>query len=157
VLSFRLPDGLAREDLSASLQGHVATGEFHLTLPVTVNAKRSAGVARRWARAKIAGHMDQLHEGADPERVRRDVIALGTRFHLVTSYTSFVAVETTPTVSGTARTLRMPNTLPSGSHLLGLPRGGSRGPLSCLVGLVCTCLAFAILLLVWRSTPRPVS
>ena len=157
VLSFRLPDGLARENLSASLQGHAATGEFHLTLSVTVNAERSAGVARRWARAKIAEHMDQLHEGADPERVRRDVIALATRFHLVTSYTSFVAVETTPTVSGTARTLRMPNTLPSGSHLMGLPRGGSRGPLTCLVGLVCTCLALAILLLVWRSAPRPVS
>ncbi len=157
VLSFRLPDGLARENLSASLQGHAATGEFHLTLSVTVNAERSAGVARRWARAKIAEHMDQLHEGADPERVRRDVIALATRFHLVTSFTSFVAVETTPTVSGTARTLRMPTTLPSGSHLMGLPRGGSRGPLTCLVGLVCICLAFAILLLVWRSAPRPVS
>ena len=157
-----LPDLHAAEPLLVSLRlrpetspavvtmrGNIPGGSWDVALPVEGAAPAGAGIALRWARAKVAALMDRLHEGADPADVRRQVVTVGTAFNLVTRYTSLVAVEEAVTAEGPCRTVRMPNTLPSGSQLLGLPRGGTLGPLHRLVGFCALALGL-LLLWVWR-------
>lgn len=141
-LSFRLPD--ARRAESVTLGGRVAGGTF--TMRVPLRSDTGAGIGVRWARAKVRSLMDSLHEEADPETVRAQVVATAMEFNLVTKYTSLVAVEEQPSSDDAGgRTVRMPNTLPQGSHLLGLPRGGTLSRLSLLIGLACLGLGLVIL------------
>ena len=84
-----------------------------------VGGAQGTGIAKLWARKKIAGLMDSLAEGADADAVRRQVTELGVRHHLVSKYTSLVAVDVTPTAPAgvTAKTRPLPVNLPAGwSH-----------------------------------------
>jgi Ca-activated chloride channel family protein len=59
---------------------------------------RGAGIHKLWAKKKIEALLDSLSfpagaAAADPEEVRRAVVGLGLRHHLVTPYTSLVAVD----------------------------------------------------------------
>lgn len=54
---------------------------------------KGAGIDKLWARRKIQGLTDSLQEGADAGEVRRAIVELGLRHHLVTDYTSLVAVD----------------------------------------------------------------
>lgn len=51
------------------------------------------GIAALWARKKIRNEMESLHLGADKEQVRKAVLATALAHHLVSRYTSLVAVE----------------------------------------------------------------
>jgi Ca-activated chloride channel family protein len=64
---------------------------------------KGAGIDKLWARRKIQALMDSLHEGADAGEVHRAVADLGLRHHLVTDYTSLVAVDEQPTAPAGAR------------------------------------------------------
>jgi len=55
--------------------------------------KQSPGVASLWARRRIEAELDTLFEGADETKVREAVLALALDYHLVSPYTSLVAVE----------------------------------------------------------------
>ena len=74
------------------------------------------GIHKLWARKKIAGLMDRLREGADRGEVRSAVVAVALQHHLVSAYTSLVAVDVTPTrPEGTpAGTANVPVALPAG-------------------------------------------
>jgi hypothetical protein len=80
--------------------------------------------------------MDGLNEGVDLSLVRERVVDVGIAFHLVTRYTSLVAVEELRTAEAAAKRVRMANALPHGSQLLGggLPHGGTSAPLGILLG-----------------------
>jgi Ca-activated chloride channel family protein len=55
-----------------------------------------AGVGALWARAKIAAHMDEIARGAPVDEVRPKVVKVALEHHLVSAYTSMVAVDVTP-------------------------------------------------------------
>jgi Ca-activated chloride channel family protein len=57
------------------------------------SGKSRPGIATLWARKKIRGLMDALHLGAVENLVRREVIDIAKKHHLVSRYTSLVAVE----------------------------------------------------------------
>ena len=54
---------------------------------------KGAGIDKLWARRKIQALTDSLQQGANPAEVRRAVTELGLRHHLITDYTSLVAVD----------------------------------------------------------------
>ena len=54
------------------------------------------GVARLWGRSKIDALEDELRQGAAEEMVRPQVVELAIEHHLVSRYTSLVAVEQRP-------------------------------------------------------------
>jgi Ca-activated chloride channel family protein len=54
---------------------------------------KGAGIGKLWARRKIQALTDSLQQGGDAGKVRRAVVELGLRHHLVTDYTSLVAVD----------------------------------------------------------------
>lgn len=83
----------ARGPLKAS--GWSAQGEWReaLALPRAVAAD---GVARLWGRSKIDALEDALRQGGDEAALRPAVVALAIEHHLVSRYTSLVAVDRTP-------------------------------------------------------------
>lgn len=60
------------------------------------DASEGHGLGVLWARAKIASLTDQLHRGVSEDEVRASVVEVALEHHLVSKYTSLVAVERTP-------------------------------------------------------------
>ncbi len=56
----------------------------------------SPGVAALWARARIADLLDRQRRGADETETRDAIVATALMHHLVSKYTSLVAVDKTP-------------------------------------------------------------
>ena len=56
-----------------------------------------SGIGKLWARAKIAALMDSVSTGAPRDAVRDAVTAVALEHHLVSKFTSLVAVDVTPT------------------------------------------------------------
>lgn len=104
----------------------------------------SLGIAKLWARRKIDSIMDSLIEGVDAQAVRDAVVALGLEHHLVTQYTSLVAVDVTPTspVAG-GETRNVPANAPHGSTVA-LPRTATPAPLYALVSFLLLAAALAL-------------
>jgi Ca-activated chloride channel family protein len=102
------------------------------------------GIAKLWARRKIESITDSLIEGVDAQTVRAAVVALGLEHHLVTQYTSLVAVDVTPTSPvGGGETRNVPANVPHGSTAT-LPRTATPATLYALIALVL--LAAALML-----------
>jgi Ca-activated chloride channel family protein len=126
LLPRRLPDLHAGEPLlvSARLDAGARSGRVELTgysragwidLAADLDdAVAGPGIAARWARYKVGALMDRLHEGADEAEVRFEVVELGLNHHLVTRYTSLVAVEEVASALGPSRSVRMAAALPRG-------------------------------------------
>jgi Ca-activated chloride channel family protein len=92
VITARSSEGGGPVNISGTRGGSTWNDSF----PTAAKLK-DAGIDKLWARRKIQGLMDSLHEGADAGEVRRAVADLGLRHHLVTDYTSLVAVDEQPT------------------------------------------------------------
>jgi len=75
-----------------SVSGSRGGGTWEDSFPKAGKLK-GAGIDKLWARRKIQGLTDSLQEGADAGEVRRAIVELGLRHHLVTDYTSLVAVD----------------------------------------------------------------
>lgn len=116
----------------------------------------SEGVDRLWARRKIAALMDDGMERGGPDRdaLRAKVVAVALAHHLVSDFTSLVAVDVTPSAAkGEACVPRpIPVHLPSGwsyEHVFGeLPRTATPGRLLILLG----CGILLMGLLAWKKS-----
>ena len=81
-----------------------------------------SGVGKLWARRKVEGLMDGLALGAERTAVRSAVLEIGLEHHLVTPFTSLIAVDVSPSApSGGAPTRLVPLNRPAGAAGL-LPR-----------------------------------
>ena len=129
----------AKETLT--MQGMRALAPWQASVPLS-QAHQGKGIAVYWARSKIAALMDSLHEGANKEEVRAEVIRLAIQHHLVSQYTSLVAVDVTPTRPSQAPldTHAMAGNLPRGQQyqkIFGqLPQTATPAALHLLTGLV---------------------
>lgn len=146
----KLPDLYAGEPLIISARTAAASGEvsirgmrgqqpWHATLPLH-GGTAASGVDVLWARAKIEALLDQALAGLDATRLRQQVIDVALRHHLVSKYTSLIAVDVTPIRPDTdpLHTQTMPVNLPAGmvySKVFGaLPQTATPGPLFLLLG-----------------------
>ncbi len=77
------------------LSGTRALSPWSATLDLT-RAKNNPGIANFWARKKITALGDSIHDGADKEQVRKNIINIALTHHLVSKHTSLVAVDKTP-------------------------------------------------------------
>ena len=57
---------------------------------------QQSGIGTFWARRKIAALMDSLHNGANKPEVQKEVTQVALDHHLVSKYTSLVAVDISP-------------------------------------------------------------
>ncbi len=106
----------------------------------------TAGVRQLWARSKIAALEATLATGAEPAEVRRRVVEVALDHHLVSAYTSLVAVDRTPSrpAGQGLEGRRAPNVHPAGWTPPGtLPVGATAWPFHLVAGLAL--LVFALL------------
>jgi Ca-activated chloride channel homolog len=99
----RAPDLYLGEPLVLTARSRSAAGPVSVSgvrdgaawqdsFPAAIQLK-GVGIDKLWARRKIQGLMDSLETGADAAEIRRGVVELGLRHHLVTDYTSLVATD----------------------------------------------------------------
>lgn len=134
------------------ISGQRANSTWDIDLPL-VGGQSNNGVAPLWARAKIKALMDSIVEGADKDAVKAEIINVALQHHLVSKYTSLVAVEKTPSrpLWDSVNKREVPNNLPHGSNMgqvVGsLAQTATGGQLKLIIGLLL--LTFS-LLAVWR-------
>ncbi len=112
-------------------------------------ARAYPGVGKLWARARIESLEDARRAGAPEDRIRAEIVRTALDHHLVSGYTSLVAVDRSP-----ARPLgagltegRVPSLLPRGqtAAVYNLPATGTPAPLRRAVGFVCLVLGLGLL------------
>ncbi|HSN53135.1 MAG TPA: hypothetical protein VLT32_00615, partial [Candidatus Sulfomarinibacteraceae bacterium] len=109
-----------------------------------------AGVDRLWARRKIAELMGGRRRGVAEDEIRRAVVEVALDHHLVSRYTSLVAVDVTPSRPGREglTTRPVPTNLPAGwdfGSVFGpLPRGGTRARLHLVAALLLVAAAWLV-------------
>jgi len=139
---------------SLIITGEIAGETWSAALKLKGGQKNS-GIPTIWARKKIAALMDQMRqnqntEGDEAEQLRNGIIETALKHHLVSKYTSLVAVDVTPARIKEAliKSHALPVNLPEGwDHkkvFAQLPATATNAPLAFLNGLL---MLFAGLLL----------
>ncbi len=136
VMTASFPAGAPRKPLSVTAFGR--TGGVPWSQIVTAEAVSLPGIAELWARRKIEYLVDSRVDGTDPELIRRLVVKVALEHHLVSPYTSLVAVDRTPARSAAAALERQAvgNMAPAGSVFGGLPQTASPAALLRWLGLL---------------------
>ena len=122
----------------AVLRGRLGTTTWEHEL-IFQRAVENAGLATHWARAKIGALLDARRGGAEEEAVRGAVLDVALTHHLVSPYTSLVAVDVTPVRPDGANldSHAMPTNLPHGwdhTAVFGLGQGATDARMRLLVG-----------------------
>ena len=108
------------------------------------------GIGVLWARDRIEALMDAKRNGAPADEIRRDVIEVALAHHLVSAYTSLVAVDVTPTAPAGTVPIKsaLPTNLPDGlafdAIFGGMPQTATPAPLLTLAGSISLLLALAL-------------
>lgn len=106
---------------SATVTVSANTAGRRVQIPVTVTLPSSAElepVAQTWARHRIDDLMETAGTDGLSEAAKTAVTNLGLKFHLVSEFTSFVAVDRSRVVTGgVARVVEQPAAIPEGVNL----------------------------------------
>jgi Ca-activated chloride channel homolog len=134
-----VPQGLVT--LSGESEGHAWVRQIPL-MPVTAQS----GVAKLWARERIADLTQQHSFGVDAAKMKSSILDLALTHHLVSQYTSLVAIDVTPVrAAGTPYAQEQaPTSAPVGSYWAnsaGFARTATPAPLLLLVGALLCALA----------------
>jgi Ca-activated chloride channel family protein len=124
---------------------------------------QSAGIGALWARARIDELLDQMRRGRSEDDVRSEVIETALEHHLVSKYTSLVAVDKTPVrpAGNGLDSEQVANLMPhgqSGSALTGFPATATNAKQLLQSGLALLLLGFVVLAWPgarWRMTYEP--
>lgn len=135
---------------SIAIRGLIGTNPWKTSVTLNEREPRE-GLSVYWARQKIASLMGQQRYGQDESTLRQAVLNVALAHHLVSKYTSLVAVDVTPArpVEKSLQTHTMKTNLPEGQDyqaIFGLPNTATNGQLQILLGL----LALATAAMLWR-------
>lgn len=138
-VSYRTPKGVNN---SIQVKGQAESYDWSFKLPPVTNGK-DKGIARLWARMKIDAIKSDFNLGYDQSR--EQILQTALDYHLVSDYTSLVAVDKTPArVMEELKKLQLANRTPAGwkaAH--GYPQGGTAANLAMLIGFLALLLALA--------------
>ena len=134
------------------------TGGWSAELPLK-SAEDNPGIGALWARARIGQLMDIERRQPDPTETRQQIVDTALEHHLVSKYTSLVAVDKTPVrpADEHLNSDQVPNLLPYGQSMgatLGFAQTGTHAPMLRVTGLLTLVLGLCILF-AWRRTPEP--
>jgi Ca-activated chloride channel family protein len=123
---------------------------WQATLPLGGNG-RASGIGVLWARAKIDALEDAQIAGANADDIRTEVVRVALAHHLVSKYTSLVAVDVTPTAPAGVNAIKtaIPGNLPHGQAFEaifgGLPQTATAASRDLLVAAFALLIALAFL------------
>lgn len=131
-----------------TLTGRSGGGAWTRQLPLQVVAD-SSGIAKLWARERIGELSRQKKLGGDAAESESQIVSLALKHHLVSEYTSLVAIDETPVrpVGADLRAQQVPTSAPRGSawaQTTGFAPTATNAPLLLLIGLMCLGFALAL-------------
>jgi Ca-activated chloride channel family protein len=131
-----------------TLTGRSAGGAWTRQLPLQVVTDRS-GVAKLWARERIGELARQKNLGGDAAQAETQIVSLALKHHLVSDYTSLVAVDEAPArpIGTDLNAEQVPTSAPRGSpwaQTTGFAPTATNAPLLLIVGLMALALALAL-------------
>jgi len=152
-------DGMFRPGDSVRIAGDSINGAWSRELDLA-SGDQSAGVGALWARARIASLLDKQRRGADADETRDSIVATALTHHLVSKYTSLIAIDKTPVrpVGDPLTSEQVASLMPYGqstSAIFGFPATATIAPALRMNGLL-TLLA-ALLLLAASAVRRKVT
>ncbi len=139
-------DSFARTVIVSGLRGNQPW-----SVALAPASNESAGVGALWARARIAALMDEITRGGDVAQLRPAVVRVALDHHLVSAYTSLVAVDVTPTGPANLKTALVKASLPQGWTGT-IPQTDTASMLHLLLGLLALATA-GIVAVVGRTVP----
>ena len=137
-----------RPEGTVKLTGRGDGATWKSALPLAPLASEP-GIGVLFARDKIEALQDARRNGANEDDVKRETITLALTHHLVSAYTSLVAVDVTPTAPANANTQKtaMPGNLPEGlaydAFYGGLPQTATPAALQLIAGALLMLAAVA--------------
>jgi len=149
----KLSHGVRDSDLVV-IRGNSEAGAWQAELPIDIGSS-SAGIAALWARARIEDLLDRRRRGADENSTRTSVIQTALAHHLVSKYTSLVAVDKTPARPKNAalNSEQVPGLLPYGQSteaIFGFPATATNAGTYRMSGLKLLMLGVLLLTLLRR-------
>jgi Ca-activated chloride channel family protein len=137
------------------ISGNSIGGGWTVDLPVNV-ASDSPGIAALWARSRIAELVDIERRGADPEAIHASIVETALGHHLVSKYTSLVAVDKTPIRPATdlLNSEQIPNLMPYGQStnaIFGFPATATDAPGLRFTGFMSLLAGLLLLMLRWTA------
>lgn len=153
----RLTQALRDNDI-VLVRGGSALGDWGADLSADIS-ESSAGIAALWARARIGELMDSRRRGTAEEEVRKSVIEVALAHHLVSKYTSLVAIDKTPVRPADAMLGKeqVPNLLPYGQSseaIFGFPATATSAGAYLVHGLALIVLALLLFGVLGRGAGR---
>ncbi len=143
--------GEFRPGAAVRISGDSIGGAWTTQIPIH-SVLASEGIAALWARARIGELMDVERRQADASEIRAAIIETALAHHLVSKYTSMVAVDKTPVrPSGDPlQSEQVPNLMPYGQSsnaIFGFPATATNAPMLRLYGYACLLAALLLLAL----------
>ena len=141
--------GKFRRNDTIRIRGNSVAGAWTAEVPVHA-ASNSAGIAALWARARIGELLDIERRHAEPDEVRARIVDTALTHHLVSKYTSLVAVDKTPVrpSSDPLNSEQVANLMPYGQSanaIFGFPATATNAPALRLLGFASLLLALFLL------------
>ena len=133
---------------SITISGKQANTHWESTQSLA-DAKPRAGIAVHWARQKVSQLMDQRTQQKNKTLLRQSILDLALKHHLVSRYTSLVAVDVTPVRpdSHPLHTHALKTNLPHGMQyesIFGWPQTATPATLYLLLGSFIVCLTWIL-------------
>ena len=139
------------------ISGNSLTGAWSTELPLEAPSQ-SEGVAALWARARIGELMDAERRGGNPAEMRAAILETALTHHLVSKYTSLIAVDKTPArpAGDPLSSEQVANLMPYGQStnaIFGFPATATSAPALRAMGAAWL-LSAVLLLAMIRTTHR---
>lgn len=108
---------------NVTLRGRVGGRPVELVTPVSFQGARTAsGLTTMWARARVE-EIDRLEKFGEFAEAAKEITTLGLEYHLVTEFTSFVAVDEARVTDGSANQVVVPTEVAEGTEAEGRDTG----------------------------------
>jgi Ca-activated chloride channel family protein len=150
--------GAFRPGEAVHIRGNSVTGAWSSELPLDATVP-SEGVAALWARARIGELMNDERRGGDAEQLQAQILDTALTHHLVSKYTSLVAVDRTPVrPSGDPLSSeQVANLMPYGQSanaIFGFPATATGAPAQRIMGAAWLLSAFLLYAMIRTTRPR---
>ena len=150
--------GAFRQGEVVQIRGNSITGAWSTGLPLDATAP-SEGVAALWARARIGELMNEERRGGDVEGLRAQILDTALTHHLVSKYTSLVAVDKTPVrpAGDPLSSEQVANRLPYGQSanaIFGFPATATWAPAQRIMGAAWLLSALLLYVMIRTTGPR---
>jgi Ca-activated chloride channel family protein len=151
--------GLPAANQVITLSGRTHGIAWTHQIPIAVVTEQ-AGISKLWARERIGALVRQRYFGGDAAQAQADIVELALQHHLVSEFTSLIAVDDSPArpAAATDRSEQAPTSAPASSYwanTTGFAKTGTAAPLTLLIGLASLAVA-ALLYFLAYLRPVPV-